>query len=182
MNNHLLPALQHTPKELLLGLIINTPPSEISTAITPITSNDVSTQLAYVAQQCLDGYAEALRHATKRKAAFDQRVLGSWVGEVTFQVGDLVQVYRNDLDYTFKSECKLLPKWSPPRRVRGQIVNSYTLATVAGTPITGTFHARRLRSFIPRSGTQLALDQARFLATLRSPVLERPGHPSQELE
>ena len=32
-------------------------------------------------------------------------------------LGDLVQIYQSDLDYTFKTERKLLPKWSPPQRV-----------------------------------------------------------------
>ncbi|EIW61865.1 uncharacterized protein TRAVEDRAFT_101405, partial [Trametes versicolor FP-101664 SS1] len=81
------------------------------------TANDVAIHVAYVAQQHLDGYDEAVRHAIKRKKAFDKRVLGSHAGERVFKPGVLVQVYRNDLDYTFKSERKLLPKWSRPYRV-----------------------------------------------------------------
>ncbi|KAH7917343.1 hypothetical protein BV22DRAFT_986307, partial [Leucogyrophana mollusca] len=73
--------------------------------------------MAYVAQQRLDGYDAAVRHAVKRKAAFDKRVIAKKPGEVIFTKGQLVQVYRNDLDYTFRTERKLLPKWSEPQRI-----------------------------------------------------------------
>jgi len=114
----------------------------------------------YAAQQRLDGYASAVRHALKRKAAFDKRVLAESGGEVIFKPGQLVQVYRSDLDYTFKTERKLLPKWSHPRRVVARDVNSYTIATLEGVPVPGKFSARRLRRFLPREGTELALKQA----------------------
>ena len=45
-----------------------------------------------------------------QKAAFDRRVLAKSPGEVVFTWGQLVQVYRSDLDYTFKAEWKMLPK------------------------------------------------------------------------
>lgn len=70
--------------------------------------------------------------------------------------GDLVQVYRNDLDYTFRSVKKLLPKWGVPRRVVAREVNSYKLATLGGLVLKGLFHARRLRRFTPREGTALS--------------------------
>ncbi|RDX46166.1 hypothetical protein OH76DRAFT_1314980, partial [Lentinus brumalis] len=73
--------------------------------------------IMYVAQQRLDGYNEAVRHAEKRKKAFDKRVIQSKAGSVMFKVDSLVQVYRSDLDYTFRTERKLLPKWSRPHRV-----------------------------------------------------------------
>ncbi|KAI0363824.1 hypothetical protein BV20DRAFT_910534, partial [Pilatotrama ljubarskyi] len=81
------------------------------------TEEDATTHIAYVAQQHLDGYDEAVRHAIKRKTVFDRRVLASQPGEVVFEKGALVQIYRSDLDYTFKTSRKLLPKWSPPHRV-----------------------------------------------------------------
>ncbi|KAG2047620.1 hypothetical protein BDR06DRAFT_851293, partial [Suillus hirtellus] len=79
--------------------------------------SDISTQMAYVAQQQLDGYDAAVQHAVKRKAAFDKRVLKQTPGEVIFCQGQLVQFYRSNLDYTFNAKRKLLPKWSPPHRV-----------------------------------------------------------------
>ena len=160
INLRLLPALNYSPKELLLGLVVNTPPSETAAALEPITVNDTTTQMAYVAQQRLDGYAEMVAHAIKRKAVFDKCVLARRPGEVMFSKGQLVQNYQSDLDYTFKTDRKLLPKWSPPQRVVERELNSYTLEKLDGTPIPGHFSTRRLRRFIPREGTKLAEEQA----------------------
>ena len=117
-------------------------------------------QMAYVAQQRLDGYAEMVAHAIKRKSTYDKRVLRRKPGEVIFSKGQLVQIYRSDLDYTFKTERKLLPKWSSPQRVVSRNLNSYSLAKLDGSPITGLFSARRLQEFVPREGTRLAQEQA----------------------
>ena len=160
INSRLLPSFKFSPKELLFGLVVNTPPTPVNTSTEPITTNDVATQMAYVAQQRLDGYAEMVAHAIKRKSTFDKRVLAHKPGEVVFSKGQLVQIYRSDLDYTFKTERKLLPKWSPPQRVTSRNLNSYTLEKLDGTPIPGLFSARRLREFVPREGTELAQKQA----------------------
>ena len=156
----MLPALKFSPKELLFGLVVNTPVTGVTTALEPVTTDDVATQMAYVAQQRLDGYAEIVAHAIKRKSVFDKRVLARKPGEVVFSKGQLVQIYRNDLDYTFKTDRKLLPKWSPPQRIVARNLNSYTLEKLDGTLIEGLFSARRLRGFIPKEGTQLAKEQA----------------------
>jgi hypothetical protein len=79
---------------------------------------------------------------------------------VTFKAGDLVQVYRSDLDFTFAATRKLLPKFSAPRRVVGRNCNSYQLETLEGFPIAGKFSSRRLRQFVPRRGTELERAQA----------------------
>lgn len=79
-------------------------------------------------------------------------------GEVIFNNGQLVQIYRSDLDFTLKTDRKLLPKWSPPQRVTSRNLNSYILEKLDGTPIAGQF--RRLRGFIPKEGTNLAMEQA----------------------
>jgi hypothetical protein len=101
--------------------------------------------MAYVAQQRLDRYAEAVAHAVKRKATFDRKVLVQDPGEVVFLNGQLVQIYHNDLDYTFKkTECKLLPKWSIPHWITSRQLNSYTLETTSGDPLPRFFSARRL--------------------------------------
>ena len=162
INSRLLPAFKFSPKELLFGLVVNTPPTEISTTLEPVTTNDVAVQMAYVAQQRLDGYAEMVAHAIKRKSTFDKRVLARKPGEVAFSKGQLVQIYRSDLDFTFKTDRKLLPKWSSPQRVVARNLNSYTLEKLDGTPIAGLFSARRLREFIPREGTKLAQEQAKL--------------------
>jgi transposase InsO family protein len=159
LNWRLLPALKFSPKELMLGLVVNTKPTNLNTAVLPITEPDTALQMAYVAQQRLDGYAEAVAHALKRKTAFDRRVLAQGPGEVTFSKGHLVQIYRSDLDYTFKTERKLLPKWSTPQRVVSRHLNSYVLETLKGDPLPGSFSARRLRRFVPKGGTRLAEEQ-----------------------
>ena len=159
MNWRLLPSLKFSPKELLLGLVVNTKPTAIDLSTLPVTEGDVSTQMAYVAQQQLDGYAEAVAHAVKRKSAFDKKVMGRKPGEVIFSKGQLVQVYRSDLDEKLSTERKILPKWSPPYRVASRLLNSYTLETLVGAPINGRFSARRLRRFWPREGTELARAQ-----------------------
>ena len=115
--------------------------------------------MAYVAQQRLDGYEVIVHHAVSRKGAFDRRMLAKKPGQVIFKRGQLVQIYRSDLDYTFKTERKLLPKWSQPRRIAKQLRNPYKLENLDGSAIEGTFSLRRLREFIPREGTQLAKAQ-----------------------
>ena len=39
------------------------------------------------------------------------------------------------------------------------MLNSYRLETLDGQPVDGEFHARRLRRFVPREGTELAEQQ-----------------------
>ena len=72
----------------------------------------------------------------------------------------MVQIYRSELDYTFKTDRKLLPKWSPPQRIHSHNLNSYTLEKLDGTPIAGQFSTRRLRAFIPKEGSRLEKEQA----------------------
>lgn len=93
INLRLLPTLNYSLKELLLGLVVNTPTTGATTASEPTTADNVAVQMAYVAQQQLDGYAEMVAHAIKRKLVFDKCVLASHPGEVTFSKGQLVQIY-----------------------------------------------------------------------------------------
>ena len=93
---------------------MNTKPTNVDQSVLPVMEQEVATQMAYVAQQQLDGYAGVVAHTVKRKSAFDKKVLAHKPGEVTFAKGQLVQIYRSDLDETFKTERKILPKWSPP--------------------------------------------------------------------
>ncbi|RXW12800.1 hypothetical protein EST38_g13053 [Candolleomyces aberdarensis] len=120
-----------------------------------VTPEDVSLQMVYVSQQHLDGYSQMVDHAHRRKEVFDRHVLSQTSKEVVFRAGDLVQVYRNDLEYTFKMERKLVPKFSAPRCVVSRNHNSYQLQSLEGMPLPGWYHARWLRPFIPRKGTEL---------------------------
>ena len=155
LNGRILPSLKFSPKELLLGLVMNTKPTDKADAILPTTEADTNIQMAYMAQQCLDGYAAAVGHALRR----DRRVLEHTPGEVTFSKGQLVQIYRSDLDFTFKTERKLLPKWSNPQCIASKSGNSYSLETLKGDPIQGMFSTRRLRKFVPQEGIRLAEEQ-----------------------
>ena len=74
-----------------------------------------------------------------RKGAFDRRMLAKKPGQVIFKHGQLVQIYCSDLDYTFKTEHKLLPKWSQPWQIAKQLHNSYKLENLDGSAIEGTF-------------------------------------------
>ena len=149
INWQILSALKFSPKELLLNLIFNTMPTPLEASTSMPAPQDFDTHMDYAAQQRLDGYSEAIRHAMNRKARFDRRVLGS-AGEIMFKKGQLVQVYHNDLAKTIGTERKLAPMWSKPRRVVERILNSYKLETLEGLPLEGEYHARRLRRFIPR--------------------------------
>lgn len=159
LNWRILPALKFSPKELLLSLIVNTSPTPLEVSASMSTPQDFDTHMAYAAQQRLDGYSEAVRHAMDRKTRFDRRVLESKEGEVMFEKGQLVQVYRNDLAKAIGTERKLTPMWSEPRRVLERLLNSYKLETLDGQPLDGEYHARRLRGFTPREGTELAMQQ-----------------------
>jgi hypothetical protein len=113
---------------------------------------EAATHIAYAVQQRLDGYEAIVKHAIVHKHTFDKCIQAK-LGEVIFTKGQLVQVYHSDLDYTFKTERKLAPKWLPPYRVTNRATNAYTLVQLDGTPIEGEFSTQRLRAFVPRPGS-----------------------------
>ena len=45
------------------------------------------------------------------------KVLSKAPREVIFKARELVQVYRSDLDFTFKVEQKMEPKWTAPCQI-----------------------------------------------------------------
>ena len=159
LNWRILPALKFSPKELLLSLVVNTTPTPLEVSSSMPIPQDFDTHIAYSAQQRLDGYAEAVKHAMDRKTRFDRRVANSKEGEVIFEKGHLVQVYRSDLAKSIGTERKLTPMWSEPRRISERMLNSYKLESLDGQPLEGEYHARRLREFSPREGTELAVQQ-----------------------
>ena len=54
--------------------------------------------------------------------------------------------------------------WSEPHRIAERLPNSYKLETLDGQLLDGEYHARRLREFVPREGTELATRQKEFEA------------------
>jgi hypothetical protein len=162
LNWRILPTLEFSPKELMLGLVVNTANTPLKTSSSVLTPSDVDKNFTYAAQQQLDGYAEAIHHAIRRKATFDKKVLKSRAGIVTFNKGQLVQAYCSDLMNKLSTDWKLQLTWSGPYRIQEQILNSYKLENLDGTPRTGEYSARRLRIFVPREGTELARLQKEF--------------------
>jgi hypothetical protein len=160
-------------------------PLEPSSSILGLT--EVDNQIAYVAQQRLDGYSGAVRHAIRRKAGFDRKVERARGGAVVFEVRQLVQIHRSDLYNTLSSERKLQPMWSQPKRVIERLTNSYQLEELDGTPITGKFSARRLRGFDARPGTKLWEEERRWKRLKETGESERReskdgGHPKRCFE
>jgi hypothetical protein len=64
LNWRILPALKFSPKELMLGLVVNTVNTPLETIASVLTPSDIDNHLAYAAQQRLDGYTEAVRATT----------------------------------------------------------------------------------------------------------------------
>ena len=143
----------------MLGLVVNTASTPLEASTSVLTPSDIDNHFTYAAQQRLDGYAEAIHHAIRRKATFDKKVLKSKAGVVIFTKGQLVQTYRSDLMNTLSTDRKLQPSWSGPYRIYERLLNSYILEELDGTLKAGEFSARRLRAFIPREGTELAEEQ-----------------------
>ena len=123
--------------------------------------------MAFTDQLRIDGSVNAELHADRRKATFDNRVLKEipkadrekLEAMTSFAVGDLVQVYESRRDGTHETKAKLLPKWSPPRRVLEKRVNSYKIATLEGLVLGGWTHARRMRKFQTRVGSKIAAEE-----------------------
>jgi hypothetical protein len=173
LNSRILPSIKFTPKEILFGMPVNTKATPVADTIRLFIAEDAAIYMVYAEQQQLDGYAGRVEYAIGCKAAFDRKVLGSRAGEVIFDVGQLVQVFRSDLTHTMSNERKLTVKWSEPHRVRQRLLNSYILETVEGILMDGPFSSRRLRAYIAREGTPLALAQAEFMAKIRGEAGER---------
>ena len=168
LNWWILPALKFSPKEILLGLVVNMSKTPLEVSCSFLPPADVDAHMTYTAQQQLDGYAKAVHHAVQWKTVFDHRVTASKAGVIKFKKGQLVQVYDNKLASTLSTECKLAPMWLPPQRIMEQLLNSYKLKSLDGTLLDGLFHTRRLQGFVPREGTMLAVEQKKFEETLTS--------------
>lgn len=156
--------MEFTPRELLTGHVINTITMAEEITTTEPTREDVETQMSYTRQQQLDTYSHVVEHTNEREAVFNKNIDKSRLKKmVIFCTNNLVQVYRSDLDYTFRTTRKMLPKWGQVRRVVSRDINSYQLASLEGLMLKGRFSARRLHKFEARPGTSLD-DQQKVLA------------------
>jgi transposase InsO family protein len=170
LNWRILPALKFCPKELLLGIPINTVPTPIEESSSILKTDNVNVHMAYAEQHWLDGYHHTLEHAVKQKSAFDRRVTRAG-GEITFRKGQLVQIFQSDLKFTLKAEKKLTLMWSEPKRVTKKLGTSYKLETMDGVPLKGLFSSERLRPFVTNSGTWL--DKVQQAIEQSGPKVER---------
>ena len=116
LNWRILQALKFHPKEILLGLIVNTKLTPIQESASLITPVEIDMHMAYTAQQQLDSYNEATQHANGREAAFNRRVVKKG-SVVTFKKGQLVQTYRNNLASSLSMAKKIEPMWTGTWRV-----------------------------------------------------------------
>src|SRR5882762_1246570 len=159
LNRRILPTLKFSPDELCLGIVVNTTETPLEISSSELTESAIGIQSQYTEQQNLDAYSHMVEHANKRKAAFDKKVNASRDGIIEYKKGDLIQIRNSKLDLTVATESKLLPQWGAPHHVVDCIWNSYRLETIQGLPVAGTVSARRLRRFVPRTGTELAREQ-----------------------
>jgi hypothetical protein len=149
LNHCILPPLRFLPKELLLGIAVNTLKTEPDTAQTESSTQEAAIHMAYVEQQCINGYEAMVKHAMARKCTFNKHMWKT-SGETIFKKGQLIQVYCSNLDYMFKTEHKVTPKWSQPYRVTKCIWNAYKLAQLDRAPIEGEFSMQKLHAFNPK--------------------------------
>ena len=63
-------------------------------------------------------------------------------GEVMFEKGQLVQVYRNNLAGSLSMAKKIQPMWTGPWRVIEQSLNLYRLETLEEEPLRGDYSTR----------------------------------------
>lgn len=142
INDQIILSLKYSLNELLLSLIINTnwmPLAEISTEPIP---KEAGIYMGLAEQKCFDRYAQMVEH----KGAFNKWVQAHLPWEVIFKPGSLVQLYRRDLDYTFKTERELLPDFSIPQWAVSHNQHSYKIETLEGYLITGKFSLRHYDS------------------------------------
>ena len=122
-----------------MGLIVNTNQTKLELVVTEPSPTEVDMHMAYVEQQNLNGYAQMVLHANRRKVTFDKHVLKTHLKEVIFKLGDLVQVHHSDLTFTHSNDRKLTPRWPSPFHIALCIRNAYKLQTLNGSQAKGEY-------------------------------------------
>jgi hypothetical protein len=153
LNNRILPSLKYSPREIMLGMLLQPRPMPILAAAADkgrLPSNEEHVALAEILRSDANGSAED--HAVVRKAAFDKGIRQP----TSFKPGSLVQVYDSKLDGSHETSAKLAPRWSAPRQVVKQVTGSYTLQTLEGKTIPKAIHANRLRLYVAPKDSLIA--------------------------
>ncbi|KAG9121275.1 hypothetical protein FRC07_002818 [Ceratobasidium sp. 392] len=173
LNDCVLDSLGYLPRELLTGILSADRKAELSQSVLARALVDIDINMGLTYSLRDDAHANALKHARKRKRAFDKKAR-----VVNYQPGDLVQKYDARLDETHSTVRKLAPRWSGPLRIVNRAANSYELKDLAGNTYTRAAHSRLLCPFHPRLGTTLA-DYASSLNRARhtDKTASRPDEP-----
>ena len=88
---------------------MDTKHTEPTDSTTHMSSIQAAIHMAYIAQQCLDGYDKAIWHALKQKVAFNKRVLQWHPGKVSYPYFSQSQLQSNlglpDLSLGIDAKC-----------------------------------------------------------------------------
>jgi len=143
----LMPSLQCSPAELMLGSsYTNTDPG--SDVVTPTTVEQVGIHqpmsTATPGWLCTHGRTQ---HGVR--ALIDRRLLAKSQGKLS-SAGQLVQVYRNDLTYTFKKlSANCYHVGHHPGELSSETETHYHLETLEGVPIPSTSFSFDCVAFSP---------------------------------
>ncbi|KAB5590316.1 Retrovirus-related Pol polyprotein [Ceratobasidium theobromae] len=157
MNDRVMPSLGYTSRKLITGVLTSDRRYEAGTSIrhqynpSNPTANPIDVNMALTYALRCDSEERTLAHARNRKHRFDEgaRLLMA-------EPGDLVQKYDARWDATHSSQRKLAPKWSPPLQVKERRGTSYVLEDLQRQIVSTGTHAKHLRFYTPRPGSQLA--------------------------
>ena len=168
INDRIIPTLNASPREILFGMALH-PDSNTEPPITPqpLTTRDLDTHFTLANTLRYNTHLRSITEADRKKQIFDSNALVP-----NINIGDLVQVYDSKADFNFATINKLAPRWSIPRLITGKYLNSFALSTLNGIPLSGLFHIRRLRPYIPLRGSTLDLIHPRDVAAPTTEDLE----------
>ena len=118
----------------------------------PLSSKDLNTHFTLSDTFHYNTHLRSITKADRKKQIFDSKAL-----VLNINIGDLVQVYDSKADFNLATINKLAPCWSVPRIITGKYLDSFTLSTLNGIPLSGLFHIHRLQPYIPLRGSTLDL-------------------------
>jgi hypothetical protein len=150
LNDRIRPAIRRTPRELLFGITITPEREHTTESIAETTPESADINFALADMLRMEAHLHQLEDAERQKSVWDSKIKA-----IEFKIGDLVQFYNSKPDDSYKAINKLLPRWSLPHIIIDKSLNSYSLSTIHGTAIPGSFHSRRLRHYFPLRGTDL---------------------------
>ena len=162
LNDRIIPTLNASPREILFGMALRPDTNPLPhIPPQPTSTTDINTHFTLADSFHYDVHLKSLNEAQRKKDLYDSKARVPILA-----VGDLVQVYNSKADQDFQTIHKLLPRWSEPLLITGKFLNSYTLSDLRGTPLTGLYHIRRLRPFIPLRDSTLDLIHPRDVQDL----------------